>query len=471
MPLRAVPYQRIIFSLSIAFVLLFTLAPWNGGATALAAPASAPVQQTTTIYVVQRGDTLTRIASRFNTTVAILMQLNNLPNSRINVGQRLRVPAGDSGGAAPIRVRFPAGGSAVTLTGSVTFPQQACYILGAQANQVMTVAINSPGNQANFLVRAADASVNGGVPLKRLENESRNFSQTLPVNGDYIICVATPAGTVRYTLDISIPPVAAGCASPNQAIRGVDWAAVLLAETAVTHDSSSGDHYITVIASTTGTSGIPALDQLVYGDFDGDCREEAAMPLFSGGTAGNIGFIVYRYATPRPTLIAWGDGYKVGLSVASNRLVVSNALYNGWEPNCCPSGRSYATYRLNGNTLVRIALRSEGFVEMQVETVRHFYDLLKARNFAEAYPLLSNAYQAANPFATWQAGYDNTVDFNFTVAPGPSGSNRVLVTITATERTGGGGTRVRRYNGAWDLLWDGTRPGWVLNRGRFTVAP
>ena len=466
---RSTSYRQSIFQVLIAFALLLTLAPW-ATSTVQAAPSSAPVQQATTIYVVQRGDTLTRIANRFNTTVAVLMQLNNLNSDRINVGQRLRVPAAD-GGAAPIRVRFPAGGTSATLTGSVTFPQQVCYVLGAQANQTMTVEISSPGSLANFLVRAADNSVNGGVPLKRLESESRTFSQVLPVTGDYIICVATPSGTVDYTLVISIPPIVAGCTTPNQAIRTLDWEAILLAETAVTHETIGDDHYIAVIASATGTGGIPDLDQLVYGDFDGDCREEAALPLFSGGTAGNIGFIVYRYATPRPTLIAWGDGYKLGVSVAANRLVVSNALYNGWEPNCCASGRSYDTYRLSGNTLVLVSSRTEGFPEMQVETVRHFYQLLQERDFAAAYALLSDSYQAANPFAAWEAGYANTVDFTFTVAPGASGSNRVLVTIEATERTGSGGTRVRRYTGSWDLLWNGDRPGWVLNRGRFALAP
>ncbi|MDQ3248925.1 MAG: LysM peptidoglycan-binding domain-containing protein [Chloroflexota bacterium] len=459
-----------MLQITLALALLFTLAPWRASTT-LAAPASVPVQQATSIYIVQRGDNLTQIARRFGTTVAILKQLNNLKTDRINVGQQLRVPAGGAGEAVPIRVSFPAGTSSATLTGSVTFPQRVCYVLGAGANQTMMVTITSAGAGANFLVRAANSSVNGGVPLKRLENEDRTWSGTLPVKGDYLTCVATPSGTVAYTLVISIAPLAPGCATPNQAIRTLDWAAVLLAETAVTHETIGGDDYITVLASTTGTGGIPNLGQIVYGDFDGDCWEEAAIPLISGGTAGDIGFIVYRYGAPRPTLIAWGDGYKLGLSVAANRLIVSNALYNGWEPNCCPSGRSYDTYRLTGNTLVLVSSSSEGFVEMQAETVRHFYELLQARDFAGAYALFSTAYQASHPFAAWAAGFADTVDFTFTVAAGAVGSNRVLVTIEATERTGSGGTRLRRYTGYWNLLWDGARPGWVLNSGSFAIAP
>jgi LysM repeat protein len=47
----------------------------------------------TTIYVVQAGDTLTGIATRFNTTVAVLSQLNGITDpSLIQIGQTLIVP-------------------------------------------------------------------------------------------------------------------------------------------------------------------------------------------------------------------------------------------------------------------------------------------------------------------------------------------------------------------------------------------
>lgn len=58
------------------------------------APPPAPTQT----YVVQSGDTLTSIATRFNTTVPALQQLNGLANpDSIMVGQKLTVP----GAAAP----------------------------------------------------------------------------------------------------------------------------------------------------------------------------------------------------------------------------------------------------------------------------------------------------------------------------------------------------------------------------------
>lgn len=50
------------------------------------APAPAP------IYVVRSGDTLSAIAARFKTTVAILVKLNNIANANlIKIGQRLRL--------------------------------------------------------------------------------------------------------------------------------------------------------------------------------------------------------------------------------------------------------------------------------------------------------------------------------------------------------------------------------------------
>jgi len=57
-------------------------------------PVVTPVPGATTTYTVASGDTLFRIAVRFNTTVAELMALNNLPNPNvIQVGQTLIIPA------------------------------------------------------------------------------------------------------------------------------------------------------------------------------------------------------------------------------------------------------------------------------------------------------------------------------------------------------------------------------------------
>ena len=52
------------------------------------------------VYYVQPGDTLLNIASRFNTTVATLAQLNGIVNANlIYIGQRLMLPVPATGGA------------------------------------------------------------------------------------------------------------------------------------------------------------------------------------------------------------------------------------------------------------------------------------------------------------------------------------------------------------------------------------
>ncbi|MDI3281488.1 MAG: LysM peptidoglycan-binding domain-containing protein, partial [Bacillota bacterium] len=58
-----------------------------------APPPPAPPTPGTITYVVRPGDTLFRIAQSFNTTIATLRQLNNLPGDLIVPGQVLRVPA------------------------------------------------------------------------------------------------------------------------------------------------------------------------------------------------------------------------------------------------------------------------------------------------------------------------------------------------------------------------------------------
>ncbi len=77
----------------------------SGTATAFAqrvVPTPSPVG----LYVVKPGDTLSKIANNFATTIDEIMAANNLsdPNT-IQVGQKLTIPSPDPGGASETTVR------------------------------------------------------------------------------------------------------------------------------------------------------------------------------------------------------------------------------------------------------------------------------------------------------------------------------------------------------------------------------
>ncbi len=65
----------------------------SGGGTG-GTPAGGPTPGAATVYVVQRGDTLSGIARKFNTTVAALVAANQIANpSLIRVGQKIIIPS------------------------------------------------------------------------------------------------------------------------------------------------------------------------------------------------------------------------------------------------------------------------------------------------------------------------------------------------------------------------------------------
>lgn len=88
-------------ALRLGQVLKIPVASATGAASTAptpAAPAASGTTSATVTYTVQSGDTLGRIAQRFNTTTEALVQLNGLTNpDQIKVGQQLKVPA--TGGA------------------------------------------------------------------------------------------------------------------------------------------------------------------------------------------------------------------------------------------------------------------------------------------------------------------------------------------------------------------------------------
>lgn len=63
--------------------------------TSTSPPATTTIPEGTRFYVIQRGDTLARIASSFGVTVQSIVDLNGLANAdAIQAGQTIEIPSG-----------------------------------------------------------------------------------------------------------------------------------------------------------------------------------------------------------------------------------------------------------------------------------------------------------------------------------------------------------------------------------------
>jgi LysM repeat protein len=93
-------------------------APSSGPA---APPAGSDVAAPQT-YKVKSGDTLTKVASHFNTTVKALRALNGLKTDAIHVGQLLKIPVKTAPTPNPVAPSLPAPASETAPTGTPARP-------------------------------------------------------------------------------------------------------------------------------------------------------------------------------------------------------------------------------------------------------------------------------------------------------------------------------------------------------------
>lgn len=89
-------------------------------------------------------------------------------------------------------------------------------------------------------------------------------------------------------------------------------------------------------------------------DFTRDGRRDIAFTVYSGGTAGDIAWVVLVRQPSTWQVAAFGGGYKLGLARIRSDVVVTQPVYKKSDPNCCPTGGfDHQAYRWNG---VRFAL-------------------------------------------------------------------------------------------------------------------
>jgi hypothetical protein len=94
-------------------------------------------------------------------------------------------------------------------------------------------------------------------------------------------------------------------------------------------------------------------DAVLCFDATGDGRADMAVSLFSGGTAGDVGWLFFVPHGAGWRLAGSGTGYKFALRRSGSELLTVQPVYRKNDPNCCPTGGFDRTlYRWNGSRLV-----------------------------------------------------------------------------------------------------------------------
>jgi hypothetical protein len=113
------------------------------------------------------------------------------------------------------------------------------------------------------------------------------------------------------------------------------------------HTPGLGDQQILVTPANA--------DRLICLDFTRDGRVDIAITVASGGSAGDIGWIVLQRRGTGWRLALSRSGYKVGLWRVGGDLVDSNPVYGKRDPNCCPTGGfDHERWHWNGSRFVRV---------------------------------------------------------------------------------------------------------------------
>lgn len=143
---------------------------------------------------------------------------------------------------------------------------------------------------------------------------------------------------------LTLPPLAAA-AIPGQLGRP-NLRPALLRAPQVSADIKA------LIRDFSGASGGIATPSISYGDLTGDGLDEVVVPIFSGGTAGDIAYYVLSVVNGRATVVrAVNRTYKVGVSIRGRKLVERVPIYAGDDANCCPSRIQTTVFRWNGRIL------------------------------------------------------------------------------------------------------------------------
>ena len=98
-----------------------------------------------------------------------------------------------------------------------------------------------------------------------------------------------------------------------------------------------------------------SVDKVLCYDFTRDGRTDLAISVASGGTAGDVGWLVLQRAASGWRLAIGQNGYKLGLFRVGGDVVISQPIYRKKDPNCCPTGGfAHDRYHWNGTHFVLV---------------------------------------------------------------------------------------------------------------------
>jgi LysM repeat protein len=138
------------------------------------AARSGTASTPTTEYIVARGDTLSRIARRYGTTVAELRRLNNLPGSNIRLGQTIQVPASGSCG-----IVVPPTLDGRFLAGAIFAEAAPRPTAQAEREAIGWAFINSVQHTEQLCTGAICASLNQRQRTAQCRRDTRDLGRTL----------------------------------------------------------------------------------------------------------------------------------------------------------------------------------------------------------------------------------------------------------------------------------------------------
>jgi len=281
-----------------------TLVPTPTATPATPTPTPTP-SGTTTTYVVQPGDTLTRIAQRFGTTVQALLAANpqiTNPNL-IYVGQVIEIPGGQAATPTPTpsttptpqRISFAPGATEATVSGNLPANGDVHYVIRAEAGQLLEVNVTA-AHPVHLTIYGKN-----GVVIFDQPDGSPFFRGTLPDSEDYQLVIEADTQATAYSMTAMIPerisfaPGTTSATEQGQLGAQQQHAYVLHAQAGqqmnVTVTASSGAVSLTIY----GVDGTVLKNQMSEGTtFDGTLplTEDYVITITAGNAAASYTLVV-----------------------------------------------------------------------------------------------------------------------------------------------------------------------------------